>query len=83
MANVLQTNKVDTQRDKLATELSWNFVSKVTNLQLPHLHLTYHTCIWCLRWGWPSSTFLWPPYIIGQAIYIFILWFLLLLLFLA
>jgi len=34
--------------------------------------------------GWFSSDqviFLWPPYVIGQAIYIFMLWFLLLLLF--
>jgi len=46
-ANVLQTNKVDTQCDKLVTKLSWQcFVSKVANLQLlylhfnlPHLHL--------------------------------------------
>jgi len=35
---VLQTNKVDAQCDKLATELSWQrFASKVANLQLPFL----------------------------------------------
>ena len=46
-ANVLQTNKVDAQSDKLATELSWQcFASKVANFQLPHVHLTYPTCIW-------------------------------------
>jgi len=40
MANVLQTNNVDAQCDKLATELSWQrFASKVDNFQLPHLHL--------------------------------------------
>jgi len=42
MANVLQTNKVDAQCDKLATELSWqHFASNVANFQLlqPHLHL--------------------------------------------
>jgi len=40
--NVLQTNKVDAQCDKLATELNkrQRFASKVANLQLPHLHLT-------------------------------------------
>ena len=38
--NVLQTNKVDAQCDKLTTELSWERLeSKVTNVQLPHLHL--------------------------------------------
>jgi len=51
---VLQTNKVDAQSDKLATELSWqSFASKVTNFQLLHLHLTYPTCILRLRWGDP------------------------------
>jgi len=41
-ANVLQTNKVDAQCDKLATELSsQRFASKVANLQLPHVR----TCI--------------------------------------
>ena len=56
--NVLQTNKVDAQCDKLATELSWQrFASKVANLQLPHLHLTYPTCIWRLHWGWPRLSF--------------------------
>jgi len=54
MMNVLQTNKVDAQCDRHATELSWQrFASKVTSCQLPHLHLTYPTCIWCLCWGWP------------------------------
>jgi len=59
MANVLQTNKVDAQCDKLATELSWQrFASKVTNYcQLPHLHLAYPTCIWCLRWKWSRWSF--------------------------
>jgi len=57
-ANVLQTNKVDAQCDKLATELSWQcFASKVTNFQLPHLYLTYLTCIWHLCWGWPCLSF--------------------------
>jgi len=53
-ANVLQTNKVDAQCDKLVTELSWQrFASKVTNLQLSHLYLTCPTCIWrlCLAWS--------------------------------
>jgi len=51
-ANVLQTNKVDAQCDKLATELSQQrFASKFASLQLPHLYLTYLTCICCLRWG--------------------------------
>jgi len=41
MVNVLQTNKVDAQCDKLATKISWQcFASKVGNCQLPHLHLT-------------------------------------------
>jgi len=41
-ANVLQTNKVDAECDKLATKLIWQrFTSKVANIQLPHLHLTY------------------------------------------
>ena len=53
-ANVLQTNKVDAQCLKLATELSWErFASKVANLQLPHLHLTYPACIWRLWLGDP------------------------------
>jgi len=53
-ANVLQTNKVDAQCDKLATELSWQrFVLKVANFQLPHLHLTYTTRIWRLHCRWP------------------------------
>ena len=51
--NVLQTNKVDAQCDKLVTELNWQrFASKVA--KLPHLHLTYPTCI---RWGWPRLSF--------------------------
>jgi len=51
-ANMLQTNKVDAQRDKLATELSWQcFASKVANLQLLNLHITNPTCIWRLSWG--------------------------------
>jgi len=50
--NVLQTKEVDAQFDKLAPELSWQrFASKVGNLQLPHLHLTYPTCISRLYWG--------------------------------
>jgi len=57
-ANVPQTNKVDTQCDKLATELSWQrFTSKVATFQLPHLHFTYPTCIWRLRWGWIRLSF--------------------------
>jgi len=33
--------QVDAQSDRHATELSWQcFASKVTNFQLPHLHLT-------------------------------------------
>jgi len=45
----LQTNKVDAQCDKLATELRWQrFASKMANFQLPHRHLTYPTCP---RWG--------------------------------
>ena len=51
-ANVLQTSKVDTQCDKLATELSWQrFASKVANFRPPQLHLTYSTCTWRLRCG--------------------------------
>jgi len=51
-ANVWQTNEVAAQCGKLATELSWQrSASKVANLQLPHLHLTYPTCVWRLRWG--------------------------------
>jgi len=51
-ANVLQTNKVGAQCDKLATKLSWQcFTSKVANFQLPHLYLAYPTCIWRLCWG--------------------------------
>ena len=47
MTNVLQANKIDAQCGKLAMELSWQcFASKVANFQLPHLHLTYSTCIW-------------------------------------
>jgi len=54
MANVLQTSKVDGQCDKVATELRWQcFTSKVANMQLSHLPLTYPTCIWCLYWGDP------------------------------
>jgi len=26
-------------------------------LQLPHLHLTYPTCMWHLRWGCPRLSF--------------------------
>jgi len=56
---VLQTNQLDAQCDKLATELSWHrFASEVANLQLPHLHLTYPTCIRCgLLGGDPSLSF--------------------------
>jgi len=57
-ANVLQTLQVDAQCDKHATELSWQrFASKVANFQLPHLRLSYPTCIWRLRWGWPRLSF--------------------------
>ena len=52
--------KVDAQRqcDKLATELSrQRFAPKVANFQLPHLHLTYPTCIWRLCWGRPHLSF--------------------------
>jgi len=57
-ANVLQTNKVDAECDKLATELSWqSFASKVATFQLLHPHLTYPACIWRLRWGWPRLSF--------------------------
>ena len=57
-ANVLQTNKVDAQCDKLATELSWQrFTSKIASFQLQQLHLTYPTCIWLLHWGWTRSNF--------------------------
>jgi len=53
-ANVLQTNDIDAQCSKLATKLSrQRFASKVTNCQQPHLHLTYPTCTWRLRWGHP------------------------------
>jgi len=58
MTNVLQTNEVDAQYDKLATELSLQcFASTVDNTQLPHLHLTYPTCIWRLHWGWSHFSF--------------------------
>jgi len=51
VVNMLQANKVDAQCDKLAITLSWqHFALKVANLQLPHLHLTYPTCIWRLHW---------------------------------
>jgi len=53
MANLLQISKVEGQCDKLAAELSWQrLASKVVNFQLPHLHLTYRTCIWRFCWGW-------------------------------
>jgi len=59
-ANVLQTNNVDAQCDKLATELSWQrFASKVAIFQLPQVHLIYPTCIWRLRWGWTPFEFCW------------------------
>jgi len=49
--NVLQTNQVDAQCDKLATKLSWEwFASDVTNLQLPHLHLAPPL-------GWPRLSY--------------------------
>ena len=65
-------NKMDAQCDKLATELSWQcFVSKVANLQLPHVHLTYPTCTWRLRWDDPVWILLrfsvsenWSPWLI-------------------
>jgi len=54
MPNVLQTNKVDAQCDKLATELSLQaFASKVVNFQLTNLHLAHLTCIWHLHYGDP------------------------------
>ena len=59
-ANVLQTSNVDSQCDKLATELSRQSVaSKIANFQLPHLHLTHPTCIWRprLRLWWPALNF--------------------------
>jgi len=57
-ANMLQTNKVDARCDKLATELSrQHFKSEVANFQLLHLHLTYATCIWRLRWSDPVWVF--------------------------
>ena len=31
--------------------------AKVANLRLPHLHLTYPICIWCLRWVWLRLSF--------------------------
>ena len=50
-------NKVDAQCDKHATELSWQrFASKVANVQLPHLHLTYTSPAFGVRpiaWGDP------------------------------
>jgi len=53
-ADVLQTSKVDAQRDKLATELSWQrLASTVANLQLPHLHLVLPFG----TWGWPRLIF--------------------------
>ena len=55
-ANVLQTNNVDAQCDKLANERQC-FALKVASFQLPRLRLTYPTCIWCLRWGWPCLSF--------------------------
>ena len=56
--NVLQTSNVVAQCDELATELSWqHFASKVVNFQQLHLHLTYPTCIWRPRWGWPCLSF--------------------------
>jgi len=56
--NMQQTNKADAQCDTLATELSLQrFASNVANFQLPHLHLTYPTCIWRLRWRWRWLSF--------------------------
>jgi len=50
--NALQTRW--TLSDKLAIELCGQRIApKVVNLQLPHLHLTYPTCILRLRWGDP------------------------------
>jgi len=45
------------------------------------LAVTNKSCdvLWRTLWNWWASNYLWPPYVIGQAIYIFILWFLLLL----
>jgi len=58
MTNVMQTHNADAQCDKLATDLSWQrFASKVANFQLPHLHLTYPTCIWRLHLGWLRLSF--------------------------
>jgi len=54
MANV----HVNARCDKLASELSWQrFTSKAANFRLLHLHLTYPTGIWRLRWGWPRLSF--------------------------
>jgi len=63
-ANVLQT-KVDAQCDKLATELSWQRLRRSTFSSYSELGpicqklpiLTYSTCIWRLRWGWPRLNF--------------------------
>jgi len=59
LASVMEFGfKVDAECGKLATELSCQgFASKVANFQPPHLHLTYPTCIWRLRWGWPRLNF--------------------------
>jgi len=53
-ANMLWASQVN----KLVTERRWQpFASKVANFQLPHLHLTYPTSIWRLRWGWSRMSF--------------------------
>ena len=57
-ANVLETNKIDPSRDKLATELRWQrFATKVANFQLLHLHLTCPICICRIRSGWTRLSF--------------------------
>jgi len=49
---------VDVQCNKLATKLIWQrFASKVADFQLPRLHSTHPTGIWCLHWGWPRLSF--------------------------
>ena len=50
--------QVNAECDKLATEISWQrYASSVANFKLSQLHLTYPTCIWHLRWGWPHLSF--------------------------
>jgi len=50
--NMLQTNKVVADCDKLATKVSFQrFALKVVNFHVLHMHLTCLTCIWHFRWG--------------------------------